>query len=107
MALGQTSFYLTVAGGSARLHSSKESGRSGQIADVMGGAEERTEDFVQRHGFATIFALSLVPKPLTTFATTTAGSLGMGFRGFLVANFLGHVILGLILALFGRWLANN
>jgi membrane protein DedA with SNARE-associated domain len=107
MALGQTSFYLTAAGGSAHLHGSKDSDPSGQIADVMRRAKERTEDFVQRHGFPTIFTLSLLPNPLTTFASITAGSLGMGFRGFLVANFLGHVTLGFILAMSGVWLANN
>ena len=50
----------------------------------------------------TIFMLSTFPDPLTTFATITADSMGMGFRGFLVASFAGHVILGLILALFGQ-----
>jgi membrane protein DedA with SNARE-associated domain len=107
MALGQTSFYLTAASGSDRLRSSKKSDRTGQVADVMRRAKERTEDFVRRHGFPTIFTLSLIPNPLTTFATITAGSLGMGFRGFLAANFLGHVILGLILALLGQRLANG
>lgn len=48
----------------------------------------------------TIYTLSIFPNPLTTFATITAGSMGMGFREFLVANFAGHVNL----ALFGQWL---
>lgn len=106
MALGQTSFYLTAAAGSDRL-SGKGKDRSGRAADVLYRAKARTEDFVERHGFPTIFTLSLLPNPLTTFATITAGSMGMGFRTFLVANFAGHVILGLILALFGRWLATG
>ena len=106
MALGQTSFYLTAAAGSDRLSgSSKE--RSGRLVDVLRSAKDRTADFVERHGFPTIFTLSVLPNPLTTFATITAGSMGMGFRTFLVANFAGHVILGLILALFGRWLVSN
>jgi membrane protein DedA with SNARE-associated domain len=103
MALGQTSFYLTAAAGSDRL-SGKGKDRSGRAADVLYRAKARIEDFVERHGFPTIFTLSLLPNPLTTFATITAGSMGMGFRTFLVANFAGHVILGFILALFGRWL---
>ena len=45
--------------------------------------------------------------PWIDSSTITAGTMGMGFRTFLVANFAGHVILGLILALFGRWLASN
>jgi membrane protein DedA with SNARE-associated domain len=69
----------------------------------MRRAKERTKDFVERHGFPTIFTLSVLPNPLTTFATITAGTMGMSFRTFLVANFAGHVILGLILALFGQW----
>jgi membrane protein DedA with SNARE-associated domain len=106
MALGQTSFYLTAAAGSDRFSGSGKD-RSGRVAAVLRTAKARTEDFVDRHGFPTIFTLSLLPNPLTTFATITAGSMGMGFRTFLVANFAGHVILGLILALFGLWLATG
>jgi membrane protein DedA with SNARE-associated domain len=106
MALGQTSFYLTAAAGSDRLSGSGKS-RSGRLADTLRTVKDRTADFVERHGFPTIFTLSVLPNPLTTFATITAGSMGMGFRTFLVANFAGHVILGLILALFGRWLATG
>ena len=106
MALGQTSFYLTAAAGSDRV-SGQGKDRSGRLADALLKTKARTEDFVERHGFPTIFTLSLLPNPLTTFATITAGSMGMGFRTFLVANFAGHVILGLILALFGRWLATG
>ena len=106
MALGQTSFYLTAASGSQHLDGSKKDKkpREGRLADAMRKAMAVTANFVDRHGFPTIFTLSTFPNPLTTFATITAGSMGMGFREFLVANFLGHVILGLILALFGQWL---
>jgi len=41
------------------------------------------------------------------FASITAGSMGMGFRHFLIANFAGHVVLGLILAIFGTWLTGD
>ena len=74
---------------------------------MLRGAKDRTATFVEFHGFPTIFTLSLLPNPLTTFATITAGSMGMSFRIFLVANFAGHVILGLILALFGRFLTSS
>ena len=108
MALGQTSFYLTAASGSKHLEDSKDKkekkAREGRIPDALRKAKDLTADFVDRHGFPTIFTLSTFPNPLTTFATITAGSMGMGFREFLVANFAGHVILGLILALFGQWL---
>ena len=106
MALGQTSFYLTAAAGSDRL-SGKGKDRSGSLADLALKAKDRTKDFVERHGFPTIFTLSVLPNPLTTFATVTAGTMGMSFRTFLVANFAGHVILGLILALFGQRLAGG
>jgi len=106
MALGQTSFYLTAAAGSDRL-SGKGKDRSGSAADLVRRAKDRTRDFVERHGFPTIFTLSVLPNPLTTFATVTAGTMGMGFRTFLVANFAGHVILGLILALFGERLSDR
>ena len=79
MALGQTSFYLTAAAGSDRL-SGKGKDPSGRAADVPYRAKARTEDFVERHGFPTIFTLSVLPNPLTTFATITAGSMGMGFH---------------------------
>jgi len=108
MALGQTSFYLTAASGSKHLQDSKDKkekkARDGRVAVLLRRAKDKVADFVDRHGFPTIFTLSTFPNPLTTFATITAGSMGMGFREFLVANFLGHVILGLILALFGQWL---
>ncbi len=106
MALGQTSFYLTAASGSKHLEGSKATSdknpRKGRIPDALRKSKDVTEEFVGRHGVPTIFTLSTFPNPLTTFATITAGSMGMGFRRFLVANFAGHVILGLILALFGQ-----
>ncbi len=106
MGLGQMSFYCTAAAGSERAQGSKKAPRSGRIVDSMRRARDRIARFVEFHGIPTIFGLSLVPNPLTTFASITAGSLGMGFRRFLPANFGGHIILGLILALFGRWLAS-
>jgi membrane protein DedA with SNARE-associated domain len=105
MALGQTSFYLTAASGSRHLQDpakKEKKPREGRLAQTMRKAMEVTADFVDRHGIPTIFTLSTFPNPLTTFATITAGSMGMGFREFLIANFAGHVLLGLILALFGQ-----
>ena len=100
-------FYLTAAGGSKHLQGTtkkEKAPREGRIPDALRKAKDLTEDYVDRLGIPTIFTLSTFPNPLTTFATITAGSMGMGFRSFLVANFAGHVILGLILALFGEWL---
>jgi membrane protein DedA with SNARE-associated domain len=105
MALGQTSFYLTAAAGSDRLGGKgKKKERSGRLVETMQQAKAMVEKFLQDHGIPTIFTLSLVPNPFMTFASITAASMGMGFREFLAANFLGHVVLGLILALFGQWL---
>jgi membrane protein DedA with SNARE-associated domain len=105
MALGQTSFYLTAAAGSDRLKGSgKKKERSGRLVEILQQVQATIERFMQDHGFPTIFTLSLVPSPFMTFASITAATMGMGFREFLAANFLGHIVLGLILALFGQWL---
>ena len=83
MGLGQMSFYCTAAAGSKRARGSKKAPRSGRIVDFMRRMKERVAQFFELHGIPTIFGLSLVPNPLTTFASITAGSLGMGFRRFL------------------------
>jgi membrane protein DedA with SNARE-associated domain len=102
MAMGQASFYLASASGSSHLAASQRTPRSGPLARLMRRAQALTAEFVKQHGFPTVLVLSLLPNPLTTFASITAGKIGMGFRHFLLADTIGHVSLGLILALFGQ-----
>jgi membrane protein DedA with SNARE-associated domain len=104
MGLGQISFYLSAAAASGHHSESEKPSHLGRVAVALRRAQARTAQFVELHGISTIFTLSLFPNPLTTFASITAGATGMGFSRFLPADFAGHVILGLILALFGRWM---
>lgn len=109
MALGQTSYYLSASAGSRRIHThaaSETAASDGaqRARQVMQRARATIERLLRDYGVPTIFSLSALPNPFTTFASITAGSIGMGFRRFLAANFAGHVVLGLILALFGTWL---
>ena len=90
MGLGQISFYLSAAAASGHTGESQRPQHSGRIAVALRRAQARTAQFVELHGFSTIFTLSLFPNPLTTFASITAGAMGMGFRRFLPADFAGH-----------------
>ncbi len=107
MALGQLSFYVSAAAAAGHAVESQTPRHAGRVAVALRRAQDRTARFVELHGFPTIFTLSLLPNPLTTFASITAGTMGMGFRRFLPADLAGHVILGLILALFGRWMSSG
>ena len=112
MALGQTTYYLSASAGSRHLHHQADpdketSPRFPRVAGLMQRTEERIESLLRDYGVPTIFSLSALPNPFTTFASITAGSMGMGFRRFLIANFAGHVVLGLILAIFGTWLTGD
>ena len=112
MALGQTSYYLSASAGSRRVHEHGEPRRAAKegghrVGDLVRRAHATIESLLRDYGVPTIFSLSAVPNPFTTFASITAGSMGMAFKRFLVSNFAGHVVLGLILALFGTWLIGS
>ena len=107
MALGQMSWYLKSAGGSDSAHESQGAPRFARLSEALRRAKHRTAELIERHGIATMFTLSLLPSPLTTVASITAGRTGMGFRGYMLADSLGHVSFGLILALFGQSLLSG
>src|SRR5262245_6324075 len=50
----------------------------------------------------TIFALSVLPSPLTTLGTVTAASAGVPFRQFFVASLAGFLVLSAVLAFAGQ-----
>ncbi len=112
MALGQTSWYLSASAGARHAHRPTGPGtgvpaRFPRFAHRWCGRREKIESLLRDYGVPTIFSLSALPNPFTTFASISAGSMGMGFKRFLIANFAGHVVLGLILALFGTWLIGD
>lgn len=49
-----------------------------------------------------IFALSVVPNPLTTFATVSAATVGLSFVRFLTASLAGFLVLTIALAVAGQ-----
>ncbi len=49
-----------------------------------------------------IFALSVVPNPLTTFATVSAATMGLSFVRFLTASLAGFLVLTIALAVAGQ-----
>lgn len=111
MALGQTMYYLGASAGSRHLqeHAAAKPpapDRPHRIRSLTQRIRTTIEALLRDYGVPTVFSLSAVPNPFTTFASITAGSIGMGFMRFLVSNFAGHVVLGLILALFGTWLTS-
>ncbi len=67
---------------------------------------ERGKDAVTRlmhvHPQRTIFILSVVPNPLTTFATVTAAALGVRYPRFFAASLAGFILLTSILVIAGQ-----
>jgi membrane protein DedA with SNARE-associated domain len=100
MTIGQVSVYIAARSGANRAsHHHPEAASSGSR---RARAEERVNELIRKHGFATILGLSLVPNPLTTLATVSAGAMGMGFRRFVIATFVGRMTLALVLAYLGN-----
>ena len=89
MAIGELSGYLAGYGGTAIVES-KDSKRFQQL-----------QSWMQRHGFLTIFALSVIPNPVFDLAGMTAGVLHFSVWRFLFACFLGKMVKGLAFALAG------
>ncbi len=115
MALGQTSIFVAAHasayhhsfrhrdGHSSRPH--KHSFRSHRGARRIAGWAEEAEGIVKRlmggHPGLTVFMVSLIPNPLTTFASMTAGATGVGFRRFLGASVSAFLIFSSLLVLLG------
>jgi uncharacterized membrane protein YdjX (TVP38/TMEM64 family) len=83
---------------------------SGYLAGYGGTAIVETEDqarfqylhsWMQRHGFLTIFVLSVIPNPVFDLAGIAAGMLHFPVRRFLLACFLGKAAKGIAFAFAG------
>lgn len=61
----------------------------------------RMQQFMQRHGFATILVLSAIPNPLFDLAGVSAGALHMPVWRFLLACWLGKTLKALAIAWLG------
>jgi uncharacterized membrane protein YdjX (TVP38/TMEM64 family) len=89
MAVGELSGYLAGYGGTAILDP-RDHGRF-----------ERLRGWMQRHGFLTIFVLSVIPNPVFDLAGVAAGVLHFPLSRFLLACFLGKTVKGLAFSLAG------
>jgi membrane protein YqaA with SNARE-associated domain len=89
MAIGELSGYMAGYGGTAILDT-KDLERF-----------EHLQDWMRRHGFLTIFMLSVIPNPIFDLAGVAAGVLHFPLPRFLLACFLGKTVKGLAFALAG------
>jgi membrane protein DedA with SNARE-associated domain len=101
MTIGQVSVYVAARSGASRATSHGHH-ESAQPESRRARATQRVEELIREHGFATILGLSLIPNPLTTLATVSAGAMGMGFHRFLIGTFAGRMTLALVLAYLGN-----
>jgi membrane protein DedA with SNARE-associated domain len=100
MTLGQVSVYTAARTGAGRASSLQAEPASPTSRRAR--AMEWVRSLIRAHGFVTILGLSIVPTPLTTLATVTAGAMGMGFRRFSIASLAGRMILAFALAYLGN-----
>jgi hypothetical protein len=56
------------------------------------------------HPQSTVFALCVIPNPLTTFATVTASAAGVEFVHFFAASLAGFLVLTSALVILGQGL---
>jgi len=89
MAIGELSGYMAGYGGTAIL----------DPRDLE--RFEKLQDWMRRHGFLTIFVLSVIPNPIFDLAGVAAGMLHFPLPRFLLACFLGKTAKGLAFALAG------
>jgi len=89
MAIGELSGYLAGYGGRAIIETQDKR------------RYERLEGWMRRHGFLTIFVLSVIPNPIFDLAGIAAGMLHFPLWPFLVACFLGKTIKGAVFAFAG------
>lgn len=90
---------------SARLGALRR-GIAAHIPAWVGRWTDRAKDAIARlmrtHPMRAIFLVSLVPTTLTTFASATAGAMGIGFRTFIAASLGGFLVLSTVLAVLGQ-----
>ncbi|MDH4141987.1 MAG: hypothetical protein OEV61_05190 [Chloroflexota bacterium] len=81
-------------------------GRSTRLVTRARSAMSRAREYVERrmhrHPQRTVFALSLIPNPLTTFATVTAAAIGMEYGRFFAASLAGFLVLTSVLVIAGQ-----
>jgi membrane protein DedA with SNARE-associated domain len=117
MALGQTSYFFATRAGEHRVaghhrggehrieKSPKEAGRLvAWSRAVLERAKAGVSRLMHTHPQSTIFLLSVVPNPLTTFATVTASAAGVEFVRFFAASLAGFLVLTTALAVLGQGL---
>jgi uncharacterized membrane protein YdjX (TVP38/TMEM64 family) len=126
MAVGETSYFVATRAGGQHLHhhDRRAAADRSQAPDPAGrddGAEAsrwrrlmadgrrlltRAQDAVaslmSRHPRRTIFLVSLVPSPLTTFGAVAAAKDRVMFRDFFVASLAGFLVLALALVIAGQ-----
>ena len=86
MAIGELSGYLAGYGGTAIVET-----KDHQIF-------QRLQRWMQRHGFLTIFILSVIPNPIFDLAGVAAGMSHYPIGHFLTACFLGKTVKGILFA---------
>jgi len=89
MAIGELSGYLAGYGGTAIVATEDSEGFL------------RVQDWMRRHGFLTIFVLSVTPNPIFDLAGIAAGLSHFPIWHFLLACFLGKMVKGIAFALIG------
>lgn len=117
MALGQTSYFFATRAGEHHVaerhahgrHAEGQASRTpGRIVSSSRALLERAKGAVSRlmhtHPQPTVFVLSVIPNPLTTFATVTAAATGVPYGRFLVASLAGFLVLTSALVILGQGL---
>jgi len=89
MAIGELSGYLAGYGGRAIIET--------QNREMY----DRLEGWMRRHGFLTVFVLSVIPNPIFDLAGIAAGILRFPLWRFLLACFLGKTVKGIAFAFAG------
>ncbi len=80
----------------------RSAGLAARARSAMSRARDVVERRMHRHPQRTVFALSLIPNPLTTFATVTAAAIGMEYHRFLAASLAGFLVLTTVLVVAGQ-----
>ena len=114
MAIGQTSLYVTAHVGRTHVshhghhdrarghhHGTDERPDPGRLRRALARARDLVARMLHTHPGPTVFVVSLVPNPLTSFASASAGAEGVAFRRFFVASTAGFIIFSGLLVLLG------
>ena len=117
MALGQTSYFFATRAGEHRVAGHHVLGRRavgkaprkpGRLVtewrELLERSKRAVSNLMHSHPQRTVFALSVVPNPLTTFATVTASAAGVEFVRFFVASLAGFLVLTVALVILGQGL---